>query len=112
MCHICGKISADQKVLDAHIKSHSQEEVSKAEILEEIGKAQKQAKQRKKTSAPTSSATSAEGRPAFSSPTPSEIESAVPAVTGNQEEEGDEHFTVVQVHQDDDDEEDKEKDDS
>ena len=48
MCHICGKISADQKVLDAHIKSHSQEEVSKAEILEEIGKAQKQAKQRKK----------------------------------------------------------------
>ena len=108
MCHICGKVSADQKVLDAHIKTHSQAEVSKAEILEEIGNAQKRAKERKATK--SSAATSSESRPGFSSPTPSEIDTAVPAVAENAEEEGEDQFTVVQVHQEEG-EEGEEKDD-
>ena len=103
MCHICGKVSSDKKVLEKHIKTHIDEEVSKAEILKEIGKAQKQAKERKKGS---SAASSSGGRPGFSSPTPSEIETAVPAVPGNQEEEGEEQFIIVQAHKE------KEKDDS
>ena len=39
MCHICGHSFSDQKNMDAHVKKHSKEDESKANILNSIDNA-------------------------------------------------------------------------
>ena len=41
MCHICGKNFSTEKILEKHVKQHSEKDVKKAEILQKLSEAEK-----------------------------------------------------------------------